>query len=110
MGRGNQLLRVGARLRFKTGGKRIGRAFKDSAGRSERAFAVFQPAAPMCACVPLHELFCSSNKIEELYMGCADYEGRHSALNQASISARAKTNVTPEARTRRKRRRKIIPN
>jgi hypothetical protein len=43
-------------------------------------------------------------------MGCADYEDRHSALNQASISARAKTNVTPEARTRRKRRRKIIPN
>src|SRR5882724_7546444 len=63
----DQFFRVGARLRFKTRGKRIRGAFQDSAGRSERAFAVFQSATPMCACIPLHELFCSSNEIEELY-------------------------------------------
>jgi hypothetical protein len=72
VGGGDQLFRVGAGLRFKTGGKRIWRAFQDSAGRSERAFAVFQSATPMCACIPLHELFCSSIEIEELYMGRAD--------------------------------------
>src|SRR5438270_8769220 len=71
MGRGNQFFRVGARLRFKTRGERIRRALQDSAGRGERAFAVFQSAAPMCACIALHELFCSSNEIEELYTGAA---------------------------------------
>src|SRR5882724_93533 len=69
MGGGDQFFRVGARLRFKTRGKRIRGAFQDSAGRSERAFAVFQSATPMCACIPLHELFCSSNEIGELYTG-----------------------------------------
>src|SRR5437868_10864986 len=92
MGRGNQLFRVCARLRFKTGGKRIGRAFQDPAGRSQRAFAVFQPAAPVCACVPLHELFCSSNKIKELYMGLANYGDTRFPLSQTSISA-AKANI-----------------
>src|SRR6478609_87092 len=106
MGRGNQLLRVGARLRFKTGGKRIGRAFQDPAGRSERAFAVFQPAAPMCACVPLHELFCSSNKIRELYMGLAGYGDR---LSKPSTSSRAKANTHHgDTETRRKAKKKRI--
>src|SRR5579864_757981 len=93
MGRGNQLFRVCARLRFKTGGKRIGRAFQDPAGRSQRAFAVFEPATPICACVPLHEFFCSSNKIEELYMGLADCGDRRSTPRRTSISTRAKENI-----------------
>src|SRR5438445_13898523 len=75
MGRGNQFFRVGARLRFKTRGERIRRALQDSAGRGKRSFAVFQSAAPMCACIALHELVCSSNEIEELYMGLADCGG-----------------------------------
>src|SRR6476646_2328247 len=93
MGRGNQLFRVGARLRFKTGGKRIGRAFQDPAGRSERAFAVFQPAAPMCACVPLHELFCSSNKDRRIVYGTRRLRSRRSPLSRTSISTQAKANV-----------------
>src|SRR5882724_3179852 len=97
MGGGDQFFRVGARLRFKTRGKRIRGAFQDSAGRSERTFAVFQSATPMCACIPLHELFCSSNEIEELYTGLSE-GAAESRLQFFTIRIGATSRVTHSSR------------
>src|SRR5215470_1676569 len=53
--RRDQLLRIGSWLRFKTSAEGIWRVFENAAGCRDRALAVLQPAAPMCACVSLHQ-------------------------------------------------------
>src|SRR6476646_4394945 len=63
----------------------------------------------MCACIALHELFRSSNEIEELYIGADNCGGRRWRVPY--VTSDEKRNISHRGReTRRKRRRKRIPD